>query len=122
MKLFILGATGPTGLQIVRQALAQGHQVTAFVRDPARLPYTDKNLGVATGSLPGEALVRASSLDWTIAYPTLLTNGPRTGNYRAAERLELKGMPRISRADVADFVLRQLDDRAFLKKGAVISN
>jgi putative NADH-flavin reductase len=208
MKLFVLGATGPTGLQIVRQALAQGHEVTAFVRDPARLPITDRNLKVVTGALPGDAralaealrgrdavisslglhnalrsygfmerslrllvpameregvrrlivvsangvgdthrhapllprimyrllladifadkkagedIVRASGLDWTFAYPTLLTNGPRTGNYRAGERLELKGMPKISRADVADFVLRQLKDPAFVKKGAVIS-
>jgi hypothetical protein len=37
-------------------------------------------------------------------------------------RLELKGLPKISRADVADFVLRQLNDRTFLKKGAVISD
>lgn len=46
---------------------------------------------------------------------------PRTGSYRAGERLELKGFPKVSRADVADFVLRQLNDRTFLKKGAVIS-
>ncbi len=39
----------------------------------------------------GEDIVRASGLDWTFAYPTLLTNGPRTGNYRAGERLELQG-------------------------------
>ena len=209
MKLFVLGATGPTGLQILKQALAQGHQVTAFVRDPAKLPFTDKNLKPVTGSLPGDAqalaealrghdavisslglhnalrahhfsennmrvlvpamekqgvrrliivsangvgdthkdspllprimyrlllgdlfadkkagedIVRASSLDWTFAYPTALTYGPRTGNYRAGEKLALRGLPKISRADVADFVLRQLKDRAFLKKGAVISN
>jgi putative NADH-flavin reductase len=209
MKLFVLGATGPTGLQIVQQALAQGHEVTAFVRDPAKLPFTGKNLKVITGTLPGDAralaealrghdavisslglhnvlksngliensmrvlvpameqqgvrrliivsangvgdtrrhapllprlmyrllltgifadkqagedIVRASSLEWTIAYPTLLTDGPRTGAYRAGERLELNGMPKISRANVADFVLRQLGDRAFLNKGAVISS
>ncbi|HZN85535.1 MAG TPA: NAD(P)H-binding protein, partial [Burkholderiales bacterium] len=65
--------------------------------------------------------VRASSLDWTFAYPTLLTNGPRTGKYRAGERLELSGMPKISRADVADFVLKQLQDRSWSRKRPVIS-
>jgi putative NADH-flavin reductase len=37
MKLTIFGATGTTGTCLVEQALAAGHQVTAVVRDPARL-------------------------------------------------------------------------------------
>jgi putative NADH-flavin reductase len=37
MKLTILGATGATGTFLVGQALAAGHDVTAVVRDPARL-------------------------------------------------------------------------------------
>ncbi len=36
-NLLVFGATGGTGLQLVTQALARGHRVTAFVRDPARL-------------------------------------------------------------------------------------
>lgn len=208
MKLLVLGATGATGLQIVEQALAQGHQVTAFVRNPAKLSISHPALRVVQGSLPedapaleralqgqdavlsslgmrnalrsnglqqrsmqvlvpamekagvrrlvtvsangvgdthaaspflarlmyrlllgdlfadkkaGEDIVRASRLDWTFAYPTMLTHGPRTGKYRAGEWLELAGMPKISRADVADFVLRQLEDRSWLKKRPVIS-
>ena len=37
MKLLVLGATGGTGMEIVRQALQRGHFVTAFVRSPERL-------------------------------------------------------------------------------------
>jgi putative NADH-flavin reductase len=37
MKLLIFGATGTIGRQVVWQALEQGHTVTAFVRDPAKL-------------------------------------------------------------------------------------
>jgi putative NADH-flavin reductase len=37
MRLTIFGATGGTGTQLVRQALEEGHDVTAVVRDPARL-------------------------------------------------------------------------------------
>jgi len=209
VKLLVVGATGPTGQQVVRQALDLGHDVTAFVRDPAKLPIAGGALEVVTGTLPdseqtltgalrgrdavisslgvrsafraqglieksmrvlvpamqregvrrlvvvsafgvgdsrrdapllprimyrlllgdifadklaGEDVVRASGLDWTFLYPTLLTDAPRTGRYRAAERLELHGMPRISRADVADFALRILNDRAWLGKIAVLSD
>ena len=38
MKLTVLGATGATGTCLTRQALAAGHEVTAVVRDPSRLP------------------------------------------------------------------------------------
>jgi putative NADH-flavin reductase len=37
MRLTVFGATGGTGTEVVRQALAAGHQVTAVVRDPSRL-------------------------------------------------------------------------------------
>lgn len=54
-----------------------------------------------------EAIVRESGLDWVIVRPGFLTNGPRTGKYRALT--ELKGVKagKISRADVADFILRE---------------
>ena len=43
MKLLVLGATGGTGLEIVRQATERGHSVTAFVRSPERLrPFGDR--------------------------------------------------------------------------------
>ena len=37
MELTIFGATGVTGTSLTGQALAAGHEVTAVVRDPARL-------------------------------------------------------------------------------------
>ena len=37
MKLLVLGATGGTGLEMVREAIERGHSVTAFVRSPERL-------------------------------------------------------------------------------------
>src|SRR3981189_1127228 len=43
MKLLVLGATGGTGLEIVRQAIGRSHSVTAFVRSPERLrPFADR--------------------------------------------------------------------------------
>jgi putative NADH-flavin reductase len=70
----------------------------------------------------GEALVRRSNLDWTFVHPTGLTNGPVTGTYRAAPTLSLRGLPRISRADVAHFLLSQVDDDSYVRKTALISD
>jgi putative NADH-flavin reductase len=206
-KLVIFGATGGTGRQIVAQALQQGHEVTAFVRSPGKLPAGER-LHVVTGdvtadvdaiaravsdqdaaisalgrgnSLKSENLIsrsmrtlvpamekqgvrrlivvsafgvgetrrdatwlqrmmvrlmlrdlyadkaaadeylRSSALDWTLVEPTMLTNGPLTGTYRAGERLKMRGLPRISRADVAHFVLAQLDDVTYSRRSAAIS-
>jgi putative NADH-flavin reductase len=48
MNLTVFGATGGIGQEIVRQALAAGHQVTAVVRDPARFKVTGDALNVFT--------------------------------------------------------------------------
>ena len=208
MKLVVFGASGKTGQEIVGQALDQGLEVTAFVRDPAKLAIKDsrlhiiegdvlkdklavaraiagrdaiicalgvgnslKSTGLITGSLAaivpaaekhdvrrlilisafgvgdsfwnappiprlmyrlllgdiyrdkkaGEDIVKASGLDWTIIHPVMLTTGPKTETYRSGERLELHGIPKISRAEVAHFALAQLAGKIFLRKTAVIS-
>ena len=57
MKLAIFGATGKTGVELVKQALEQGNTVTAFVRDAARLAIEDENLIFATGDVFDSASV-----------------------------------------------------------------
>jgi putative NADH-flavin reductase len=76
--------------------------------------YGDKKMG--------EDTIRRSELDWTLVYPVTLTNGPRTDRYRVGERLKLRGFPTVSRADVADFILTQVEDRKYLRKGVLISS
>jgi len=51
MKLIIFGASGATGKILVEQALAQGHQVVAFVRTPSKVTITHANLQVAQGDI-----------------------------------------------------------------------
>lgn len=202
-KLTIFGATGGTGQQLVRQALDLGHQVTALVRNPARLPIQHERLRVTVGTIAensapleqslkgqdvaisalgrgqflksdhliqrsvpailaamatvgmsrlafvsaigvgdaysdapfqarimikvllrdiyadkaiGEDLIRKSGLEWTIVQPARLTDGPLTRRYQAGEHLKQRGMPSISRADLAHFLLNQVDDRSYVRK------
>ncbi|MFD9006378.1 NAD(P)-dependent oxidoreductase [Streptomyces sp. NPDC059582] len=58
MNLTVLGATGGIGQEVVRQALAAGHQVTAVVRDPARLTVTGAGLEVFRADLADPAALR----------------------------------------------------------------
>jgi putative NADH-flavin reductase len=51
MKLVVLGATGGTGLEIVRQAIARGHEVTAFVRSAERLKQFGDRIAIKQGNL-----------------------------------------------------------------------
>jgi putative NADH-flavin reductase len=51
MKLVVLGATGGTGLELVRQAIEHGHSVTAFVRSPDRLGPLRHRISVKQGNL-----------------------------------------------------------------------
>jgi putative NADH-flavin reductase len=215
MKLTIVAATGGIGRQVLEQALAGGHDVTAVVRNPRALPEgvravaadlatagaadlepavegadavlsglgprTRADAGVAargTGALvramqatgarrlvvvsaapigtvpspgrpvpprhdPGdgffmrhlfsriaraafarhyadlavmEDIVRDSGLDWTIVRPPRLTDKPRTGAYRTALGQNVRGGFLVSRADVADLMLRVLDQPETIKQ------
>ncbi len=77
--------------------------------------------GIYADKARAEEKIRISNLDWTLVYPVQLINTPANGHYKAAEKLSMKGMPQISRADVADFMLQELKDNTFLKKGVVLS-
>ena len=61
-----------------------------------------------------EWIVRSSGLDWTIVRPGLLTNRPAIGRYRILTAAHDWRFGLISRADVADFIVRQVDDRALI--------
>jgi uncharacterized protein YbjT (DUF2867 family) len=54
MKLFILGATGATGLKLIERALTTGHQVTVYVRNPDKLGNFKDKVNVIQGELADE--------------------------------------------------------------------
>ena len=63
-----------------------------------------------------ERIIAASPLEWVIVRPGLLTNGAKRGSYRHGRRVgSFFWTMRISRADVADFMLNQLESDAYLR-------
>jgi putative NADH-flavin reductase len=208
MKLLIFGSTGSIGRQLVEQALEQGHTVTAFARDPAKLDIKHTNLKVVQGDVMDfasvekavqgqdavlcvlgsggkrkgtirsegtqqiiramekagiqrficqttlgagdsrgnlnffwkyimfgtilrdvfadhekqENYVKQSRLDWTIIRPGAFVDGNRTGEYRHGfAGTDKTSKLKISRADVADFILKQLADDLYLHKTPGVS-
>lgn len=79
--------------------------------------------GIYADKLVQEATVRESGLEWVIVRPVGLANGHKTETYRFGENLKLKGLfPMVSRADVADFMLKQLNSNTNLNKTVLVAN
>ena len=68
-----------------------------------------------------EWVIRRSRLDWTIVRPTVLTTGPRTGAYRILVDARDWGSGFIARADVADFLVKQVNDTGLVHKTPVLT-
>ena len=66
--------------------------------------------------------LRKRDLDWVAVRPVILTNGPSTGRYRVVVDGIPRGGYRISRADVADFMIRQLTSDEFVRRMPAIAN
>ena len=74
------------------------------------------NIGVAYNNLAqAESIVRAADLEWTIVRPTRLTHGSGTGRWRADPSLVTSSTARISRADLARFLVHNLSDPAWVR-------
>jgi putative NADH-flavin reductase len=210
MKIAVFGASSTTGQLVVKDALAAGHQVVAFVRNPARLMIKDGRLAVIQGELndqmaimrtvtgtdavisllgprgnvhekpltqgmknildamgkqgvcrlvivstPSAAdpndepdfrvramvglvkatlrpaydeivsvaqLVRDSDRDWTIVRVPLLTNKPAMSQLKIGYLGKTKHSTRLSREDLAAFLLKQAVEPTYVRQAPVISN
>ena len=69
-----------------------------------------------------EDLIKQSSLVWTIARPGVLMNGPRTERYKVLREPSEWRNGIISRANVADFLVKQIEDRSFIGASPVLVN
>lgn len=68
-----------------------------------------------------EQLLQQSTADWTVMRPPRLTNGPATGRYRTALNEQLPRAGKISKADLADAMLRILNDPHAVKATVAIA-
>ena len=76
--------------------------------------YDDKSLQ--------EKLIKEGELDYTIARLGVLTSGPRTGCYRVLVEPSQWRNGIISRADVAEFLVRQIGDQTYIRRAPVLIN
>lgn len=72
----------------------------AFFSIGPRRAYADKQIQ--------DDIIRRSKVAWVVIRPTRFTNGPERGAYRVGEHLSLGLFTTISRADTAEFMLKQL--------------
>jgi putative NADH-flavin reductase len=68
-----------------------------------------------------EAQIRESALDWTIVRPAALTNGPSTGLYQTLTSTPEGRTRRVSRADVADFIVASLAAPEYVGKTVLLT-
>jgi putative NADH-flavin reductase len=68
-----------------------------------------------------EALIRASETEWTIVRPGFLTNGTLTGTYQVISDLKGVTAGKISRADVAHFILGELVENRYLRQAILLT-
>jgi putative NADH-flavin reductase len=91
----------------------------------ARLMYNAGGKAIYADKAAGEKILRRSTLDWTLAYPVLLTNKAKSPSFRAIDLAtldRLPGLPRVSRADVAAFLLEAATTGAWARRTAVLTN
>jgi uncharacterized protein YbjT (DUF2867 family) len=69
----------------------------------------------------GEEVLRTSDLDWTIVYATKLTDGPKTEPKVVPESKKVGLSQKISRADVASFLLQTATDGLYSRRGVIIT-
>ncbi|MEO6681195.1 MAG: SDR family oxidoreductase [Ginsengibacter sp.] len=106
-RLIFLSAFG------VGKSIKKANYIQKLIfRLPLKNIYSDKE--------KGEDTIRNSSLEWTLVYPVVLTNTSYTGKYKVAEEVIMKGMPKISREDVAEFMVQQLTNDFYIRKTPIL--
>jgi len=132
-----LGGRGPSIMSDAVRAIIDGaHQagmrrvvlMSSFAVERDRLgPMTKLMSNLTMGKAiadktASERLLRSSDLEWTIVYATVLTNKPASGTSRIVpDGLKLSLTHKVSRADVASWLLKAAKDPSFVRRQVTIS-
>jgi uncharacterized protein YbjT (DUF2867 family) len=87
---------------------------------PQRLAYRTVLRRLFADKAEADAVWMSSGVPWTLVYAMRLTDGPHTGEYAAMESCRTKGFPGISRADVARFMLDQVEEDEWTRRIAIL--
>lgn len=123
----IVSAMEKAGVQrfICQTSLGYGDSIRTLDRTPLFFKYFIVPFILKKGFQDHalqEAHIKRSKLNWTIVRPGNLTDGPFTGVYRDGfSATDPKIKVKVSRADVADFMLKQLTDQRYLHQTPGIS-
>ena len=124
----IVAAMRETGVRRIIALGSAGAKDDSLRKQPAWRRWLVQNVvyntflkwPVASARAQRETL-STSGLDWTLVMPPMLLNSPGRGKYQVdGEALPRHGT-RISRVDVADFMMRQIGDPRWVGKGVYIS-
>jgi len=82
--------------------------------------FARRHPAIAEDRAGQERVVGASGLRWTIVKPPRLTGGRARGRVRAGPNLSVGLLSSIRRADLAAFLLREVQDCAFLRSRVIV--
>jgi len=80
------------------------------IRGPYRIPFALALAPAYRDKGRQEEMIEASDLDWTLVRPGILTNTRRIGVYRVMREPEDWRLGLVARADVADFLVREIEE------------
>ncbi len=136
LKNMVIFASRGIGVQVVEQALERGREVAAPPRDHAKLEINHPRLTKVrrdTGNLSEarsaraekdreEELIKSFPANRLILRPGFPIHGPGTRRYRVLSDLAAVVAGKISRADVSDFILNQLESLALSRQTARVTD
>jgi putative NADH-flavin reductase len=108
MRLIVLGASGASGDAGKYSSGLQRLLLRVLKHTLLKYPFINSAIQ--------QQQVEASGLDYTVVLPPRLTNGAAIGKYRVLPDALPRGGATLSRADLAEFMLKQLHDPTWVRK------
>lgn len=119
----VLQAADATGVRRLVWMSSFGVGDTYASANPVeKIMYSTLLRDIYANKKDAEDALRASNLDWTLVYPSALTNGPARGKYHADDRVKMPFPARISRADVAEFMHTAAHSPEWIHRDAVLTD